>query len=534
MQQPFDITRIEAMLKRISFVLYLFFVLISFKNLAQNSIYNNARISAIDGNTLYFEKLNIANREIVKSLAKKLNIEIKRKLGDGRIIELKGLNEINEPIFTITESNLQAGQTTHTNALYLGGELGINISGSGTSIAGRLGVWDGGKVLTSHVEFGSRVQQIDNSTTTSSHSTHVAGTMVAQGINANARGMAPNAHLKAWDYNNDDAEMSAASKELLVSNHSYGQVVGWVYNDSRSGDQKWEWYGNSQISNFEDYKFGFYDSQSQSWDKIAYDAPNYLIVKSAGNKQNENGPGISKTDATKTLEKYYLGSGSDTSFVARSRNDSYDNLPTYSVAKNILTVGAVSIITNGANLASDIKISNFSSWGPTDDGRVKPDIVGVGVNVFSTTNVSDKSYTFLSGTSMSSPQVAGSIFLLQELYASLNNSKMMRSSTLKGLVLHTADDAGRPGPDYTYGWGLLNMEKAAKAIINKEKKFSIDEHTLAQNGNFTRKIIANGAEPIIVTICWTDLEGTPTSANSNSLNSRIPKLVNDLDITISD
>lgn len=534
LQQLVEIMRIEAMLKRISFFLFVIFVLVSFENFAQKTIYNNARISAIDANSKYFEKLNLANTEIVKSLAKKLNIEIRRKLGDGRIIELKGVNEINEPIFTITESNLQAGQTTHTNSLYSSGNLGLNISGSGTTTAGRLGVWDGGKVLTSHIEFGSRVTQIDNSSTTSSHSTHVAGTMVAEGVNANSRGMAPTAQLKAWDYNNDDAEMSAASKELLISNHSYGQIAGWVYNDSRTGNQKWEWYGNTQISNFEDYKFGFYDSQSQGWDKIAYDAPNYLIVKSAGNKQNENGPGISTSDTTKTLEKYYLGSSNDSSFVARSRNNSFDNLPTYSVAKNILTVGAVSIIPNGPNLTSDIKISSFSSWGPTDDGRIKPDIVGAGVNVFSSTNVTDKSYAFLSGTSMSSPQVAGSIFLLQELYASLNNSKMMRSSTLKGLVLHTADDAGRPGPDYTYGWGLLNMEKAAKVIINKEKKYSVEELTMLPNANFTKKIIANGAEPIIATICWTDPEGTPTSANSSNLNSRIPKLVNDLDITVSD
>lgn len=501
---------------------------------AQRSIYTSARVGAIDANTLNLEKIHTQNSEIVKSLAQKLNIEIRRKLSNGKIIELKGVNEIGEPIFTATESNLQAGQTTSTNALYSGGGLDLNIDGSNTILAGRLGIWDGGKVFNTHVEFGNRVGQQDNSTQTADHATHVAGTMIASGVNAMAKGMAFNAQLKAWDYNNDDAEMSAASKDLLVSNHSYGQLAGWVYNDSRSGDQKWEWYGNTQISNYEDYKFGLYDSQSQSWDRIAYNAPYYLIVKSAGNKGDETGPGISKTDTTKTLEKYYLGSTNDTSNVARSKNDTFDNLPTYSVAKNVLTVGAVSIIPNGPSLASDIKISSFSSWGPTDDGRIKPDIVGPGVNLFSTTNVSTKSYAFLSGTSMASPQVAGSIFLLQDLYAQLNNNNLMRSSTLKALVLHTADDAGRPGPDYTYGWGLLNMKKAAKVLINKDKTHSLDELTLNQSGTFTKKIVANGKDPLIATIAWTDPEGTPITPTAANLNSRVPKLINDLDITITD
>jgi Subtilase family/GEVED domain/Secretion system C-terminal sorting domain len=515
----------------------LFFLLsafFSFETIAQRAIYNQARVSAIDENTELLKQRAIANSEIVKRLAKKLNIEIRRKLNSGQIIELKGVNEIGEPIFTIQESNLQASQTTHTNVLYNNGGLGLNITGSSVTTSGRLGIWDGGKVLNTHNEFGNRVQQIDNITTTSSHATHVAGTMVASGVNVNARGMAPTALLKAWDFSNDDAEMSAASKDLLVSNHSYGQIAGWVYNDSRQGDQKWEWHGNPQISEVEDYKLGFYDSQSQNWDRIAYNAPYYLIVKSAGNKGSENGPGISRTDSTKTLEKYFLGSSADTSRVARSKNSGYDNLPTYSVAKNVLTVGAVSIIPNGPSLASDIKIANFSSWGPTDDGRIKPDIVGAGVNLFSTTNISNQSYTFLSGTSMSSPQVAGSIFLLQELYAQLNSNKLMRSSTLKALALHTADDAGRPGPDYTYGWGLLNMEKAASALINKHKTHIVEEQTLNQNGTFIKKIIANGKEPLVATICWTDPEGSPSTAIPSNLNNRTPKLVNDLDMSISD
>jgi len=66
----------------------------------------------------------------------------------------------------------------------------------------------------------------------------------------------------------------------------------------------------------------------------------------------------------------------------------------------------------------------------------------------------------------------------------------MRSSTLKGLVLHTADDAGNAGPDYIYGWGLLNMEKAAKVILNADKSYDISERTLA-NGATLRSPTAH-------------------------------------------
>jgi hypothetical protein len=84
--------------------------------------------------------------------------------------------------------------------------------------------------------------------------------------------------------------MSAAASTLLLSNHSYGDVGGWDFN---SGDSRWEWYGLP--GDTEDYNFGFYDSRVQSWDKIAYNAPYYLIVESAGNSRSSNGPPVGET-----------------------------------------------------------------------------------------------------------------------------------------------------------------------------------------------------------------------------------------------
>jgi subtilisin family serine protease len=90
-------------------------------------------------------------------------------------------------------------------------------------------------------------------------------------------------------------------------------------------------------------------------------------------------------------------------------------------AKNILTVGAVSGILAGYAKKEDVVANSFSSWGPTDDGRIKPDIVADGVSVYSTLATNDSSYGYLNGTSMAAPGASGSLLLLQELSYKLIN-----------------------------------------------------------------------------------------------------------------
>ena len=509
---------------RLQFIIAILLLSATF-SFAQKDLYNNtqkrklARISQeinLQYNTNYQKAVKVANQKGWK---------IEGDLGNGRIFRLNGIDETGHPLYIATESNANAAATTRTNQLYSGGSLGLSLSGSSDAVKNRLGIWDGGAILTTHQEFGTRVTQQDNASTANVHATHVAGTMTAAGVSTQARGMAFGANLKAWDFNGDVTEMTTAASNLAVSNHSYGFQAGWVFNGTTN---RWAWYGNTNVSEFEDYKFGFYDSNAQAWDKIAAAAPSYLIVKSAGNNRDETGPPVGTY--------YFLGTSTrDSSNIARSKNDSYDGLSTTSTAKNILTVGAI-FGTGGVppSQQSNIKISSFSSWGPTDDGRIKPDLVAVGVNLFSTSNSSTTGYSVLSGTSMAAPQTSGSLLLLQELYANLNAGQLMKSSTLKGLALHTADDAGSAGPDYVFGWGLLNMEKAAKVILNADKSYALTERNLANGTEFAQKLTASGKGALTATICWTDPEATVFGVSSANLNNRTPKLVNDLDIRISD
>lgn len=203
------------------------------------------------------------------------------------------------------------------------------------------------------------------------------------------------------------------------------------------------------------------------------------------------------------------------------------------MAKNVITVGAVDDIENGYQNTTDVKQINtdFSSWGPTDDGRIKPDIVANGDALYSTVYRTDSDsgsyFEIMDGTSMAAPNVTGSIALLQEHYQNTHNQNPPRAATIKGVIIHTADEAGsNPGPDYKFGWGLLNTAKAAEKIsedVNSSN--TIQELTLSNNQTYSTDIFNDGTTPLKVTIVWTD------PAPSNLMLSK--SLVNDLDLRVS-
>lgn len=474
---------------------------------------------------ILLNKANVA-RQNAFAMAESKGWEISHSNSNGTVVKLQRMDDAGLPIYYITNNNIIAAKTTRTDKLYTGGGLGLSLNGS-TIPAGKVAIWDGDAVLASHVEFaGNRVEIKDNTTTTAIHSTHVAGTMIAAGINAVAMGMAYGLpKLYSFNFDNDTPEMSANAAGLLISNHSYGVLAGWYLNTDIT-PQRWEFYGSPGAN--EDYKFGYYDSESSDWDKICYNAPYYLPVKSVGNNRAIYGPAVGAIYYRYNSNKVMYNAGPRPEGI--SNNDGYDNIPTYGTAKNILTVGAINPITQGNYNASLIQIASFSSWGPTDDGRIKPDLVADGIRVTSTSNASNNSYTSLSGTSMSTPNVSGSLVLLQELYSQQNQNNYMRSATLKALAIGTAAEAGAAnGPDYTYGWGLLNMEAAAQTILDNGKKTKIAENIITQGEQQFIDIIALGGTPLKATICWTDPEATAINS-LDGLNNSTPRLVNDLDL----
>lgn len=450
------------------------------------------------------------------------------KTKNGGFLSLQGVNKLGFPVYLITDDNIISAATTNTTAVQPGGSLGLNLSGSSVFLDNKLAIWDGGSVYKAHQEFAGKIITIKDTSTIIDHATHVTGTMLAKGVYPPVKGMAFNAAtLQSYDFNNDVAEMAAASPGLLLSNHSYGDEAGWNFDDATN---HWEWFGLP--GDTVDYTFGFYSDRTQAFDQIAYKAPYYLIVESAGNARGNTGPVVG-------ADYYGFASASNPTFVDKgprpaniSSNNSYDCISTTGNAKNILTIGAINPLPYGPTSSQSISTTFFSSWGPTDDGRVKPDLVANGLNVLSCGSASPSTYITLSGTSQAAPNVTGSLYLLQEYYGEKNGGAFMRSATLKGLACHTAFDAGNVGPDYIYGWGLLDMKAAAQAITDNGTKSIIKENTLTQGQTQTFNVVASGNGPLIATIAWTDPESSITP--DGTINDRMPKLVNDLDIRISD
>ncbi|MDR6966960.1 hypothetical protein J2X31_000960 [Flavobacterium arsenatis] len=454
---------------------------------------------------------NVERLEEVKSLLKKkeelrnARIEnyIARNTSIQRAFQSNGvgydlLDIIDDkPIYRATD-NASCALASKTNSLYPGGELGLSLEGENMIV----GVWDEGYARKAHTEFlnnavppVTRVSTPDTpnpNPATNLHGTHVTGTVGARGANASAKGMAPKATLKSYNWTNDETEATLeAAAGLLISNHSYGVPI---VNDAG-------------VQTAPAWMMGCYDSNARDWDLISYAAPYYLMVASAGN----NGT---------------------TSYVGGLMTG-YDKLTTDKNAKNNLVVANANPTLNPVTgQISNLVLNSTSSQGPSDDGRIKPDITTKGTSVLSTSNVDNTTYTTLTGTSMASPNAAGSLLLLQEHYHNLNDS-YMRASTLKGLVCHTAlDDNQRIGPDARFGWGFLDAKEAAQTItkdLNNEALI-LELELNALNPSYTTSFFVSNPEKLKATICWTDPAG---NSQSNVLNSSVPALMNDLDLRIT-
>jgi hypothetical protein len=377
------------------------------------------------------------------------------------------------------------GIRTQTNVEALHGPT-YGLTGNGVD----LGIWDGGKV-DDHVDFSGRLTVVETSASVSDHSTHVAGTMAGDGSNsanqggtANQwRGMAPGADVFSyyWDSNLSDHNGAINTYGIELSQNSWGYTVdeGWLDNC---------------------YLFGDYDLDAPDYDDIVTGlyGDRIVVVFAGGNERNDGDCGMSSTSP-------YIN---------------YANIAPPSTAKNAIIVGASN--------SNDDSMTTFSSWGPVDDGRIKPDVVAPGCeqggSIWST--VPTNSYGGMCGTSMAAPAVSGIAGLIIEQYGATFGGGDPLPSTVKALLVQTAvdlDDATsyyNTGPDYASGYGRVDAQAAVDQVIAQNLRE--DQISHGQMDTFTITVSA-GTPVLQVTLAWDD---EPGAVNAN------PALVNNLDLIL--
>jgi hypothetical protein len=434
--------------------------------------------------------------------AAELNIPLKKNGSSLRAIGPDG-----RPIYDAPD-NVVSQQTTSATQVKTNGGLGLNLDGAGITI----GLWEAGGIpRASHQEFGGRAQIMEAGTATR-HATHVAGTLIGAGVgtNADAQGFSHAGNLVCYDADDDVDEMDDEASDatpIRLSNHSYGPNAGWTFIQS-SG--MWQWDGGI-------WQFGAYSDDTEEWDEVAFDNPFFTIFKSAGNHRDDNPGGP-------------LPAG-------QPADGPYDCITTYSTAKNIVTVGAVDDIAGGYTGPASVQQigASFSSWGPTDDGRIKPDIVANGVGLKSAVQTADDAYGNSGGTSMATPSAAGGAGLILQHWGNVLGGTP-RSATLKGLLISQADEAGAAnGPDYQTGWGLMNVADAVQMITFEAYDGCRHylEGSLDDDEVFTYNVYSSGSNrPLKITLTWTDVPSDDTN-NGTTNPAGVRYLVNDLDLRVT-
>ena len=358
-----------------------------------------------------------------------------------------------------------------------------NLDGSGVVVM----VYDGGTGRATHVDFQGRLT-VHDSSGMDTHPTHVAGTIGGAGVaTANNKGMAPGVTLLAYGLEQEGGlhegflytDPCDLQNDYSNAINSYGAVISnnSIGTNTAPNGFPCDWEGN-------------YGATSQLIDTIVrgdgsnmlFDEP-YRIIWANGNERNSGRCGTT-----------------------------YHTTAPPACAKNHITVGAL--------VAEDDSMTSFSSWGPTDDDRLKPDLSAPGNSVTSCSDSSDTAYTTMGGTSMASPTVCGCAALLIEDYrAQFPGAADPRNSTLKVLFAHTAVDGGNTGPDYQYGYGSIRVKDAIDHM--RTENFLEDE--VSQGDTFTILATVGAGEQFKATLAWDDYPGTP---NVN------PVLVNDLDLRV--
>ena len=332
----------------------------------------------------------------------------------------------------------------------------------------RVGIWDAN--VDDHVDYGNRIHRQEFEMGGSTHGMHTTGTVMGSGlVDERGRGMAPEAEIWTNNFNVQSngkkvvQEMyeTYMKEHITLTSNSYG-------------------YSRAAFCDFDEYlNYSFLGNTEI--DELAYMYPALTHVFSAGNAQGE-------------------------CMLPFSHATNY--------GKNIISVAALDAFG---------VMSDFSSFGPLEDGRMFPIISARGAKVYST--VLEQGYALKNGTSMSCPAVTGHLALLTQRYMQLHGGATPNNYFLKALIANTARDAGNPGPDYKFGFGILDAEAAVTAIENSWYKLS--ELKKDDTEQLTTIKVPDGVKELRIMLCWND----PVVAK-NYVKGECP-LVNDLDLSAS-
>ncbi|WP_167879788.1 S8 family serine peptidase, partial [Methanococcoides methylutens] len=357
----------------------------------------------------------------------------------------------------------------------------------------------------------------------SGHGTHVAGSVLGNGSNSNGqfKGMAPEAHLVFQAVEDQYERLSGIPTHLSsLFQQAYDRNARIHTNSWGSSDH------------------GQYTSYSQDVDLFTWEHPDMLILFSAGNDGvDSNSDGVIDLDSigSPATAKNCLAIGA-------SENYRPDMSDTYGDRKSFLW--ATEPIYSDKMADHSEGIAAFSSRGPTDDGRIKPDVVAPGTYIISTrSSVAtgqlwgdyDPYYRYSGGTSMSTPIVAGSAALVRQYYVEYENIAPS-AALLKATIINGAYDMA-PGqydgvqeiqvhPDAAQGWGRVDIVESLFPTFPRKIYFNDTSSTVSLNTSESWDInyyVGSSSVPLKITLVWTDYPG--------SINAAV-ELTNNLDLVV--
>ncbi len=367
-----------------------------------------------------------------------------------------------------------------------------NLTGKNVTVA----EFDNG-IVGSHTALADRVTNVEN-VAIQNHATHVAGTVIGNGslsFPRDLRGMATQAKLVAYMWPNA-SNISDVDRKLNESMSKYNATIA---------QNSWGFIVSSSYNNCGLH--GDYVLASSEYDAIVRGKFNrtMTIVFSAGNQRLNTDCNIPNQPFNTTT-------------------------PPGATAKNVITVGAI--------YSDTFLTTNFSSFGPTDDGRIKPEIMaagdrGAGVCFTSpavNSTLPNNGYGEFCGTSMAAPAISGSIALLEEAYKVNHSNQTAYPATYKAILIQTAEDMETIGPDFRSGYGRANITKAAnligednKLVNNTIRRKIIEGSNLTNGKNHTYFFNVTAGEKIKVSLAWDDPNATVNAAR---------ELINNLDLLL--